>query len=171
MSQLFNLTLPKLNATAEQHNYQNPLHIRTWILQYWMTDIDGYRHGYKEAMKYISNNTGIWARLKSCCGWQPPDLTSFRNYTNTVSELIDLFERRQQWLMSNEFLTNITGDCPICQEPMLGQPMVLPDCLHPVCTGCFINLCRGFTTYQCPMRCHVIKYIYPLTIHMAKPKT
>jgi hypothetical protein len=168
MSQLINITLPKINATAEQHNYQDPLHIRTMILKYWMTDIDTYRRGYKECIKYISDNTGGWAKIKSCFGWQQPDLTSFRNYTAAVAELINLFETRQKCLMSDEFPTNLIGDCPICLEPMLGQPMVLPDCLHPVCTGCFINLCRGFTTYQCPMRCHIIKYVYPLTIHMAR---
>lgn len=168
MSQLTNLTLPKLNATAEQHNYYNPLDIRATILQYWMKDIESYRKGYKECMQHIADNTGLWARTKACFGWQPPDLSAFYNYTAAVSKLITMFEERQKWLMSDEFPKNLIGDCPICLEPMLGQPMVLPDCLHPVCSGCFINLCRGYASYQCPIRCHVIKYVYPLTIYMNK---
>jgi len=167
MSQLINITLPKLNATAAQHIYFDPLYIRSKILQYWLTDIDIYKRGYEDCIKHIAKNTGIWAKIKTCFGWVSPDLSPFYNYNTAVSELISLYEARQKWLMSDEFPKNICGDCPICLEPMLGQPIVLPDCLHPVCSGCFIILCSGYASYQCPMRCHIIKYVYPMTIHMS----
>ena len=168
MSLAAHMTLPKINASAEQHCYRNTLDIRTMIMNYWMADLEKYKKGYAKANKYILENTGGWARFKSCFGWKAPDLSAVINYRDAMSELINLYETRQRCLMDGEFNANLIGDCPICLEPMLGQPIVLPDCLHPVCTGCFINLCRGYATYQCPMRCHVIKYVYPLTIHMVR---
>lgn len=175
MSFVANLTLPKINASAEQHGYQNPRDIRTMIINYWISDINTYKQGYKKSCKIIKNNTGLRGVIKkiasachlSCCSYKH-DLENHRNYISAVKELIDLFEERQRWLLSDEFINNMTGSCPICLEPMLGQPIVVPDCLHPVCSGCFVELCRGYATYQCPMRCHIIKYVYPLTIHMAQ---
>ena len=173
MSFVANLTLPKINASAEQHGYQNPRDIRTMIINYWISDINTYKQGYKKSLKIINNNTGLRGVIKKiasachlpCCSYIP-DVSNHQNYISAVKELIDLFEERQRWLLSDEFINNITGSCPICLEPMLGQPIVVPDCLHPVCSGCFVELCRGYATYQCPMRCHIIKYVYPLTIHM-----
>ena len=170
MSLVASLTLPKINASAEQHRYQNPLDIRTMIMNYWMGDLEKYKQGYAKANKYIQENTGICARIKSWFGWKAPDMAAVINYRDAMNELINLYETRQRYLMDCEFITNITGDCPICLEPMLGQPMVLSDCMHPVCSGCFTNLCRGYATYQCPMRCHVIKYVYPLVICSVKIK-
>jgi len=164
MALVASLTLPKLNTSAEQHRYRDPLDIRTMIMNYWMGDQEKYKKGYKKANKYIQENTGVCARIKSCFGLEAPDMSAVINYRNTMCELITLYETRHRCLMDGEFVKTITGTCPICLEPMLGQPIVLPDCLHPVCTGCFTNLCRGYATYQCPMRCHVIKYVYPLVI-------
>lgn len=168
MSLIANITLSKLNASSENHCYQNPQDIRTMILNYWIGNISSFKKPYKETLNFIRQNTGIIARIKKCFGCQIPDLEPHLNYVSAMKELIDLYETRQRWLMSEEFINNITGTCPICLEPMLGQPMVIPDCLHPICSDCFIELCSGHNTYQCPMRCHLIKYIYPLTIHWTK---
>jgi hypothetical protein len=175
MSFVAHLTLPKINASAEQHCYQNPADIRTMILNYWLADINTYKKGYQNSKRILSNNTGIKKWLKNIIRFchlpffrYRHDLESHKNYITAVSELIDLFEARQKWLLSDEFINNITGSCPICLESMLGQPIIIPDCLHPVCSGCFVELCRGYATYQCPMRCHIIKYVYPITIHCSR---
>jgi hypothetical protein len=168
MSLAANMTLAKINASAEQRCYQNTVDIRTMIMNYWMGDLVKYKQCYKKAEKYINENTGLWARIKTCFGWHSPELAEVINYRDTMCELMNLYETRQRCLMSEDFLKNLISDCPICLEPMLGQAIVLPDCLHPLCSGCFVNICRGYATYQCPMRCHVIKYVYPLTIHMSK---
>jgi len=165
MSFITNITLPQLNSSAEKHCYQNPHDIRKMIMNYWLGNISSFKKPYKETLYFISQNSGIVARIKRWFGWMPPDLEPHIKYVQAMKELIDLYETRKRFLFSEEFINNITGTCPICIEPMQCQPIVIPDCLHPVCTGCFVNLFRGYGTYQCPMRCHIIKFIYPLIIY------
>lgn len=164
------LILPRINASARDHNYNNPLQVRQNILQHWIKDIDKYKKEHDICIKYINANSSLWAKTKACFSRQTLNLLPYYEYVRAISQLINLFNERYKRLMDDNFINDLVSDCPICLESMLEHPMVLPDCLHPVCLDCFIKLCGTTNSYQCPMRCNIIKYIYPFIIKISPPK-
>lgn len=157
-----NITLTRLIATAEQHTYTDINKLRGLIARSLLSDLESYTKIYNECRRLIKNNTGWERRIKKFLCLEILDISRIYTYHLIVRDLVTMYQDRQSVLMSDEFIKTICDKCPLCHESLVGQPIIIPDCLHAVCVGCFIRSCRGYANYQCPRTCHIIKQIYPV---------
>lgn len=161
---LNSLSIEQLYRTANYYSYYNPDLIRNVILEFWVDDIMEYEKQIKYYDKKIKSSFGIWNKLKSCFGLGIDVYKYYDDDKKCAEEEIKKYKSKLSFLMSNEFINNLTGNCSICLETMNNREIVIPDCLHPICVECFILLCKNEDEYKCPIRCNNIKYIYPVII-------
>lgn len=89
---------------------------------------------------------------------------------------LHLLTSRREFISSPEFKEKVLGQCPICFDELVNksETTIIPDCLHPVCRGCFEMIYHRTQGYKCPMCCAISPTFYEVwfcTIPTSSPNS